>query len=43
VVYAAVFTGVLVYENSTPKIPKDTLGLDLNEVYYDLHKYPLSL
>lgn len=36
-VYAAVFTGVLV-SNSTPKIPKDTLGLDLNEAYYDLHQ-----
>jgi len=36
-VYAAVFTGVLV-SNSTPKIPNDTLGLDLNEAYYDLHQ-----
>jgi hypothetical protein len=36
-VYAAVFMGVLV-SNSTPKIPRDTLGLDLNEAYYDLHK-----
>ena len=36
-VYAAVFAGVLV-SNSTPKIPNDTLGLDLNEAYYDLHQ-----
>jgi len=41
VVYAAVFTGVLV-SNSTPKIPKDTLGLDLNEAYYDLHQVGTS-
>ncbi|KIM36870.1 hypothetical protein M413DRAFT_448810 [Hebeloma cylindrosporum] len=36
-VYAAVFTVVLV-SNSTPKIPGDTLGLDLSEAYYDLHQ-----
>ena len=36
-VYATIFTGVLV-SNSTPKIPKDTLGLDLNEAYYDLYQ-----
>lgn len=41
-VYTAIFFGVLVTDDVQP-IPKDTLGLDLEQGYKDLHQVSLHI